>query len=601
MTVSVTGSIVAAVTLLVLLYFSHCVRLIRTNDPDRRLAQVRRWLQRDIAERSVSGRNFDWAYWIDEAERKHENLREHLRNYGTISLATGVGGTMGALALYLMTLNPQEAGPNADVVDSLLTEMGLALVASGAGVIGNLAILWGLLPWANRRFNPALDSFTKDLRKGIGDGGTVSTPPVISTQSVGALDGGPISDKLKQALTWAPEALETLGETAGALSEASSKLHQGVAQMTPLGVALTDAISELRSLSADLGTVWSTAIQSLSKEAHAARSDLRTWKAQQGTVIAEANSALADAMERAAALHSEASVDFGKAVRMVEASLKSLPELVAVAIEGSGEAIRRKIGDELEIHFADLRNGVADGLNEVSQWQGTIAEQLSEARRQHQHITGALVDINSDIVARVQDLPTRMAEAIDKISDGLGTEFGHQAQQHVAALRSAMREDARELTRNLQDHENSLLNTTVRDLRAVSQQLVDETTHELKGVSEKLAQVLHGFPEHIVAVNTRLANAENELLELVARSESAYSTLQLSHDRAADMVAGLDSSTEGLGKMVRLFAEVHAQAIGELAAAIDMRRRKPWWQRLRRRKEGHAPGDGARPTDQHAA
>ena len=554
-----TQGVLGIVILLVLTYFIRCLHLIRSDDPRARLRRLRRRMASDIGERVASGRNLDWVYYSDEAQRKQEDLREHLRNYGTISLATGVGGTMGALALHLLAGGPIQE----DTLNNLLGEMGWALVASGTGVLGNLAILWWLLPLANRRFNPELDRFLDELHK---EEAEQRAQVETMSQTTAEIIGNRLGEELHSAISRAPRMFEQLGETATVLGEAADKFDADVKTLTSTSATLTRSTSSLQG-----------AIERASSQHDEAADKLN-----------------ATSREMAASMH-DAAAKLTETTLAVRKSVEDLPGLVASGVEQSAESLSRKFSDAIEPHVTGFRDGIADGLDKTIEWQNTVIEHLDEARRQHGRAIHDLVTGTTDIVTLVQGLPGAVADSVEKVSDKLGREFGHQARQHVAQLRSTLNEDAKELRRNLQRHESHLLNTTVQELRTVSEQLLDKTVHDLEGISEKLAAVLDGFPEHVAAIKTGLDDAESELSDILGRIEEASSALRSSHDKTGDMLAGLRNSTDGLGQVILHLAKAHAQAIRELAEALPKPRRKNWWRRLRRRShDGTTTGNPGR-------
>ena len=546
-----TSGVLVVVILLVLTYFFRCLHLIRSDDASGRFRALRRRLVGDIGERVASGRNLDWVYYSDEAQRKHEDLREHLHNYGTIALATGVGGTMGALALHLLVGD----APQGDALGALLGEMGWALVASGTGVLGNLAILWVLLPLANRRFNPQFDHFLDELGKAEKELRSQAETP---SQSTAEIIGNRLGEELRSAVAHVPKMFEQLGETATVLGEATEKLDADVTTLTSTTGTLVRSTSSLQSTIERASAKHDEAVGNLSDSGR--------------EVATSVNDAAAKLSERTLA---------------VQESVEGLPGLLASAVERSGEPLGRKLSDAIEPHVTGFRDGVADGLEKTIEWQNVVTEHLNEAQRQHRRAVHDLVTRTADVVTKVDGLPGAISEGVEEVSDKLGREFGHQARQHVAQLRTILHEDAQELQRRLQRHESHLLNTTVQELRNVSEKLINRTVRDLEGISEKLVAVLNGFPEHVAAVNTSLGDAEGELRDIVARMEKTSSTLRSAHDKTGDMLAGLVRSTEDLAQVIRQFAEVHAQAIRELAKALPKPRRKGWsWRFWRRSHEG---------------
>ena len=558
-----TGVVLAVVILLVISYCARCFFLIRWgNDPQTRLKELGKRLESDIETLVRSRRSLDWVHYADEGHRGQEDLREHLRNYGTISLATGVGGTMGALALHLLLADPSQG----DALEQLLGEMGLALVASGTGVLGNLVILWGLLPWANRRFNPELDSFLQQLRKKETE--TAAKREPLGTTAAETI-GDRLGKELQSAIADLPKVFEQLGETATTLGVAADKLDADVTELTSASENLARSTASLNKVPEELDAVLGKALTGLSTEAETLLTDLRALESERRSSAAESHAKLRRAIVKASSQHEEAADKLNETARTVAASVSQaalqvaesakamgasaevlprrvaeavnegtttlaetnravresvevLPRKVAAAVEESGKSLGRQFDDAVEQHVKMFRDGVADGLKRTVEWQDAVSGHLETARRQHDRAIHDLVARTTDVATEVERLPGAVAEGVEAISDRLGRQFGVEAQNHVADLRSALTEDAERLRRSLERHESHLLNTTVQELRRVSEELVNTTVRDLEEISEKLAAVLDGFPEHVGAVNTRLDDAEAELRDLLASPDFSH-------------------------------------------------------------------------------
>ena len=605
MTLTVTHAVLGVVFGLVLLYWFRCWKLInqRQDNPRARLEKLRGRLKSDIRTLVRSGRSLDWVHYSDEAHRGQEDLREHLRNYGTISLATGVGGTMLALALYLLLAGPSQGDA---ALEGLLREMGWALGASFTGVIGNLVILWGLLPWANRIFNPELDRFLNELR----DQETRSATREASGPTAAETIGNRLGKELRSAIARVPKVFEQFGETVTTLGVAADKLDTDVTKLTSASENLARSTASLNRMPEELDTVLGKALTGLSTEAETLLADLRAWESERQSAAAESHAKLQSAIAKARSQHDEAAdrlkemaqavadsadtlpgrvaaavndgtTKLADANRAVQKSVDALPGKVTVALEASGKSLGHQFDDAVEQHVKRFRDGMADGLRRTTEWQNAVSGHLEEARKQHDRAIYDLVAKTTDVDKTVQGLPDAVAEGVETISDKLGRQFGVEARNHVADLRSALKEDAEQLRRNLERHESHLLNTTVQELRKVSEELVNTTVRDLDGISEKLAAILDGFPEHVGAVNTKLDDAEAALKDILAGFVDVSDGLRTAHDNTSDMLAKLVES-----------ARDQKEATRELTKAI--RERSPWWRRLFGRSR--AKTRGAPPT-----
>ncbi len=484
---------------------------------------------------------------------------------------------MGVLAWYLLT----SAG-DADTLELLemFGEMGWALVASGTGVLGNLAILCWLLPLADRRFTPELDRFLDALRK---KESKQHSKRKIQSQTTTKINDDRFGEELRRAIARVPSMFDQIGETATVLDGAVAKLHEDMTKLTSTTATLVRSTSSLNRMPESLDTVLSKVLEDLSDEADALRNDMRMWKSERRSEAAESHAKIQSVIEKASSQYNGATDKMNETVRVATASVEALPSRVASAIEGSGESLARKFNDKLEQRLASFRDGIVDGLDKIFEWQNAVSEHLDEARRQHDRATHDLVTTTADVVARVQSLPGAVAAGVEKVSEKLGLEFGHEAHQHVTQLRSALQEDAKELRDELQKHEKYLLDTTMQELRKISEHLLNKTVHDLGGISEKLAAVLDCFPDRVATVNARLTDVESELTDIVARIEETSLALRSAHDKTGDMLAGLGRSTEDLGQVIR-----------ELAEALRKPRRKGWWWKFSRRSYDEIPSASPR-------
>ena len=556
--------VLAVVATLVTTYLVRCFKLVVSDNPGARLQELQDRLKSDIRERVASGRNLEWAYYTDEAARKHEDLREHLRNYGTIALTTGVGGTMGALAAHLLTGDPSQG----DALDRLLKEMGWALAASGMGVAGNLGILWGLLPWADRRFNPELDRFLDGLSKEQERQQTQAREPLGHTAA--KIIGDRLGQELRTAIGRVPGMFGQLDGTATKLSEAVVGLDAGVTKLTSAAATLSESTSSLNGMPGDLQTVLDKARKQLSDEAGTLLNAMGAWEAERQRSAEEWHTRLKEVLERASFQQEEAAGMLNETAQTVGKSVEDLPGRVAAALESSGESLGRSFREDILPYVTSLQDGISTGIVAAEAWRVAVTGALDAARKQHDDAIHELLNATSELVQQGERLPDDVAAAVERMSQSLGRSFGQEARDHVADLQRAVAESAEELRRRLEEHASNLLNTTLHDLREISAQLKD---------------VLDGFPRHVDTITTKLDDGEGKLSDLLSRIEKAASGFGSAHTKTQHMLATLEGS-----------AEDHTQAIRELADALRKPRGKRWleslWRRISEQARNVIPGEG---------
>ena len=562
MTVEVAVVLVVVATL-VITYLGRCWKLVLSDDPGARLQELQDRLKGDIRERVASGRNLDWAHYTDEAARKHEDLREYLRNYGTIALATGVGGTMGALALHLLTGDPSQG----DALDRLLREMGWALVASSMGVVGNLGILWGLLPWANRRFNPELDRFLDGLSKEQERQRTQAREPL--GQTAAKIIGDRLGQELRTAIGRVPGMFEQLAGTATKLSEAVVEFDAGVTRLTSAANTLSQSTSSLSRMPGDLETVLDKAGKQLSDEAEKLLNAMGAWEAERQRSAEEWHTKLKEVLKQASFQQEEAAGKLNETAQTVAKSVEDLPGRVAAAVERTGESLGRSFREEVLPYVTSLQDIITTGIAAAEAWRVAVTGALDAARKQHDDAIHELLDATNDIVQQGKRLPADVAAAVEKMSQSLGRSFGQEARDHVADLQRSVAESAEKLRRRLEEHASNLLNTTL---------------HDLRDISTKLKDVLENFPRHVDAVTTSLHAGEGKLRDLLSRIEAAASGLGSANEKTEHTLATLRRS-----------AEDHAQAIRELAEVLrkprGKRRLKNLWRRFSDTARSVIPGE----------
>ncbi len=577
---SFTWVVLAVVLLFVVWYLLHSLRLVRKNEASVYLGELWVQLANDVTFRVKNGRDPDRTHYLEEASRKHEDLREQLRNYGTISLATGVGGTMLALALYLLFSGTETGAGDVSRLPEMLYEMGLALIASFTGVSGNLVILWVLLPLANRRFNPGLDDFLARLRA-VEINERKQLGPRNQLRIEGA--GSQLDEEVIGAVSQLPSALEKIGNAADVFSNSTSILHEDAASLTSASTALTKGVLGLRQVPDELDSGIGKTLAGLQENADALGnalagansrfSQLAERLVETGEQITAAadflpqrvsaalnDSAesfhlelnkkldlqldrLGDAILEAGSQHREAADQFKSTGDRLGAALTRLPEQVALEVMKSGETLQRSVGDAINPHIAQFRDGVSEGLDKAAKWQQASQKQLDDLK------TG-MAKVNKSIAS----LPGQLDEGIKNASGRLGRAFGNEARDFLLDHAKVLQSNLEKLQKELMRHENRLLEKSIENLQVVSQELINDTVRNLSRTSDRLAEVIEKFPEHLKAANERIDLFEANLTTVVNQTKENSTALRSAHERTDKMLEKVAMSASGLSNVIQKLA-----------------------------------------------
>jgi uncharacterized protein YukE len=456
--------VLGVVGVLWMFYVARCSILVRSKDVQRRLKELQTRFEREIQTRAARGQYPDWLYYTDEAAREQEAVRESLRTYGTIALATGVGGTMCALVLYLLgdTTTAQ------DPVQQLLREMGWALTASLLGVVGNVLILWGLLPWANRRFDRQLDKYIEELQR---------TDEEISTDgSVAEAIGTQIGKELQGAITRIPESFERLEKAASELSEAVGGFESSVTTMTAVAGELSMSVGDLSGVPKELESVLEQARSGWSGEVDRVVETVKAWEAER--------------------------------------------------------------------------------LEAEDAWRAKLKAEIAKVGDQQNEVGHRLINATGDVVAAVTNLPSGVADSVDKIADSLGRHFGNEARQHVADLRVQLKETAEELQRGVEQ--------SATNLQHQMSDLMRETLKRLGEISRDLTEVLEGFPGHVGKAKRTLTETEDKFRDVAdLLAKSAYGLIG-EHESTRDTLSKVEEAVRA-----------HLEAVEKLTKALKRRAARP--------------------------
>ena len=395
------GWVVLAVVLVLLgSYFLRCLTLIRSEQVARQLHKLRTRFEREIQDRVARGQNPDWLYYTDEASREQEAVRESLRTYGTIALATGVGGTMLALVLYLLFGDTTTA---TEPLQQLLREMGAALIASLLGVADNVLILWVLLPWANRRFDAQLEGYLRTLRR-IEE----ETSP---DGSMGEVIGARIGVELRSAITRMPESFERLEKAASELGQAVGGFEASVAAMTSVAGDLSTSVSDLSGVPRELESVLEQARSGWSGEVGKVLDAVRIWETERLASEDEWRTKLKAEVTRVGEQQGSMGNRLVNATGDVAESVKELPGGVAEAVERIAGSLGTSFGHQAQAHVVDLRDAV----------KGTALELQRSVEAGATNLQHHMTDLVERTLRDLEDVSRKLTEVLRGFPEHVGS------------------------------------------------------------------------------------------------------------------------------------------------------------------------------------
>jgi hypothetical protein len=133
-------------------------RELSRQDDRTSLAELAEPFAADVRARAKRGQSPDWLRYQAETDRLFEFRDDRLRSLAAAALAVGLGGTL--FALFVSILSGQGTGFEPA---TLVQSMGVSLLGSLTGVIVNLLIVLFYLPAAERRFATSVKGFFKEL------------------------------------------------------------------------------------------------------------------------------------------------------------------------------------------------------------------------------------------------------------------------------------------------------------------------------------------------------------------------------------------------------------------------------------------------------
>lgn len=490
----------------------------------------------DIQDRAKRGQDPDWLRYSEESDREHEYKCESFRNYATTALATGIGGTMFLLFIYLMT-----APESGDTIQPLLSAMGLALVASGLGVATNLGILIGLLPRANKRFNSKRKAFLEKLHG-------------ICRQNPPTQVGDTVSEGLERVVASAaasfPEVFKTFRESVLSLGEVAGVFSDSTKKMEAATAVLSVSVNELNILPGNLGKQLSEVRQAWTRDV---KKNQELYLAKFGEVLDGQNEAVQKTLSelktwQAARMQAEARWH----AERTEAEASWLADRREAEASWQGDRTEAEVRWRAQRDEADAR---------WQEWQAKAHERQDEAVRE-------LVNTTTDVVQAVHGLAPAFRNEIDRAAGSLGRAFGEQARNHVSDLIDATRRENERLARTLDGHVGRLLN----EVGGIVQEGVKPTLEAITSAGKDLNTLITGVRKAIEEFREHGESFRHSLDRAADRIGESSSGLVDAHARTGALMGEVEGRYRSAGKIL----DESARAVGSLLAEVSRSRSKTW-------------------------
>ena len=462
----------------------------------------------DIRGRAARGQDPDWLRYSEESDREHEYKCESFRNYATTALATGIGGTMFLLFMYLTT-----APESGDAIQPLLEAMGLALVASGLGVVTNLGILIGILPTANKRFNRKRETFLEELRVIC-----EQNPP--GTQGPGSSDT--VSERLEEILQNVahnlPGVIEGFRGSVASLGEVATVFSASTEKMESATAVLSASVDELNALPENLGNqltearlLWANDIRENQERyltefrqvlvgqqeaVHETFSTLERWQGER----AEADARWQERQMLEQNRHLEAVRGLVNATTDIAHAAERLPSGFREEIGRASETLGRAFGEQAQNHISDL---IA----------ATRRENKEQARTLDGHV-GRMVNQTDDMVQRIlNEMGGMVQEGLKPTLEGITT-AGRNLEAAGVEVRRSIGEFA--------DH-----GAAFKDSLDGAARQIDESSVQLAGVHEEtresIGKIQRGYGRLDEALNESADSIRSLLEDLSANDQQRRS------------------------------------------------------------------------------
>jgi len=366
----------------------------------------------DLSRRARRGSPPDWTWYRAEIDRLFEPVDDRLRTLAAAALATGLGGTIGALIVHLL------GATLAGGIDphTIVPGMAVALFGSLAGVINHLAISLRLLPRAEAHFDqgseqvilalrtaeeehPPAESWSEKLQDEIG-----ALREALGSQFASAFaDAVP---EFPRVVTRLAEAVErqatTVDGAVGDLRESSKLVASTSKRLRPAAEKLAAVSDDLVAMPDRLASVLSATRQHWLEELH---------DDQQRT-----NEALRDLLTDLNQTWTNREQELLDGVGAITRASERLPDAFADRLRSMSDDLGTRFGQEARSYTRSLADTVASEheklLEQVRDHERDWTNALGNSVRQI--LDGMSSEVDERLAAKLEEVAGHLAEAASR-------------------------------------------------------------------------------------------------------------------------------------------------------------------------------------------
>lgn len=463
----------------------------------------------DLQRRAQRGLAPDWLYYLNEIERICEPKDDRIRRCASAALAVGLGGTLLAIVLHFFL---QRGG---NVAQGLIGGLGVSLVGSLLGVLGNLLIVLAFLPRAERRIAAQTREIVAKLRQaddasqseglartlhaelaGIRDAVSQQFTEVFAS----AVTGFPaVVDGLRAEVATLARVVESQGEGLGPataeLAQCANAVNEATRLLAPEAAGLAHAAALLADLPGQLNAVldrrrdeWLEAIRDEQQER---LDELNRTYGKNLDAVAE--------RER---LMLERSRELQAAVNDVNIAAGGMGEQFGDQIERVASRLGIEFGREARQHTVEIAERIESSFER-------LAEKVASHEQQWRNNLGVVID---EVLRGVGD----------KVNAGVGAELNGAASSLGEIAREIPK--AAEVLRNGVETWNASQESALAGWRTAGQQ-VGEVSRELATLEAPLRaslEALKGGGERLGTALREVERLPGEVVKTLAAATADH-------------------------------------------------------------------------------